>query len=153
MLRRVNQVDNYFKAKVESATPMTLVYMLYDRAIITLREAEDSLKERDRDKFCEKNIHAQDCIRELRTSLNVEVAPVATSLWHLYDFMIKQLVEAAITRENPVTYVKRVSHMLEELNNTWKTAEKSLQRQKIQEVKAQEVKAESKEKMTYEAMV
>lgn len=128
--RRVNEIDNYFRVKIESASPMTLIHMVYDRAIKTLNDAKVFIEGRDRDKFGEAVMHAQDCIRELRTSLNLELGEVPKNLYKLYDFMINQLVESAITRENPLTYVNRVLKMLVDLQNTWRQAEKNLQNQK-----------------------
>ena len=135
--RRVNEIDNYFRVKIESASPMTLIHMIYDRAIKTLNDSKIFIEERERDKFGETVMHAQDCIRELRSSLNLELGDIPKNLYRLYDFMINQLVEAAITRENPLIYVNRVQKMLTDLQNTWRQAEKNLQNQKPVEAKAQ----------------
>lgn len=135
--RRVNEIDNYFRVKIESASPMTLIHMIYDRAIKTLNDSKALIEGRERDKFGEAVTHAQDCIRELRSSLNLELGDIPKNLFRLYDFMINQLVEAAITRENPLLYVNRVQKMLVDLQNTWRQAEKNLQNQKQPQQAAQ----------------
>ena len=133
--RRINEIDNYFRVKIEGASPMSLIYMVYDRAIKTLNDAKKFIEGRDRDNFSKSVTHAQDCIRELRSGLNLELGEIPKNLFRLYDFMINQLVESAITRENPIVHVNRVLTMLVDLENTWKQAEKNLQKQKTAENK------------------
>ncbi|EKD26795.1 MAG: hypothetical protein ACD_79C01012G0002 [uncultured bacterium] len=130
MQKRVNQIEDYFRVKVESASPMGLIYMVYERAITTIQSAKENLNSRNRDKFCKNIIHAQDCIRELRSSLNLEISDVAKSLYSLYNFMLEELVAANMTRENPLSKLNRVEKMLSELYSTWKLAERRLNESK-----------------------
>ena len=127
MRQRVNQIDDYYKVRIESSSPMGLIYMIYERAMKTLNESRTLLKQRKRRQYCETIVHAQDCIRELRSSLNLEVGNIAHSLYRLYDFMINQLVEANLTKENPLPYIHRTEKMLNDLYTTWKQAEKKMQ--------------------------
>ena len=130
MATRLNEIDTYLRVKIESASPMALIYMVYERAIKTLSEAKDFIRERNRNQFSKKIIHAQDCIKELRSSLNLEMGEIPKSLYRLYEYMLNELVEATITRENPMSKVNKVERMLSELLQTWKTAEKNLNQQK-----------------------
>jgi len=126
MTKRVSQIDDYYKVRIESASPMGLIYMIYERAMKTLTDSRVLLKKRKRRQYCEAIVHAQDCIRELRSSLNLEVGDIAHSLYRLYEFMINQLVEANITKENPLYYINQVEKMLNDLYSTWKQAEKRM---------------------------
>jgi len=138
MSNRMNHIADYFRVKVQSATPMGLIFMVYERAMKSIEEAQEALDTRNRDLFCKKIVHAQDCLRELRTSLNLEIGEIAQSLYRLYDFMIDQLIEANLSRENPGPYLKRVSRMLSDLYRTWKQAEKKLQSQKASSTRVTE---------------
>lgn len=124
------KVDDYLKMKVMSATPMGLTLMVYERAIKDLRDAKKEIATRDRDKFSNYLIHSQDCIRELRSSLKLDVGQVAKNLYSIYSFMIETLVQANISRENPLVKINRVENMLLELLDTWRKAEKIEQRKK-----------------------
>jgi len=132
MTRRVSQIDDYYKVRIESASPMGLIYMIYEHAMKTLTDSKVFLKKRKRQQYCEAILHTQDCIRELRSSLNLEVGDIAHSLYRLYDFMINQLVEANLTKNNPISYINRVEKMMKDLYGTWKEAEKKMHTEKME---------------------
>lgn len=132
MLRRSNQVDDYFKMKIESSSPMGLIYMVYERAIQSLEEAERGFNLNNRKHYTHYVIHAQDCIRELRNSLDLKIGGnFASSLYSIYEFMISHLIEANLDRKAPLERLRRIKKMLIELHQTWKQAEKKLNDEKL----------------------
>ncbi len=116
--------DTYWKMKIESASPMGLVHLVYDEALKSLADAKACLKKRERLQYGQAVVHAQDCIRELRNVLKLELGEVAVSLYKLYTFMLDQLVEANLKREDSTALLSGVERMLSELKATWKQAEK-----------------------------
>ena len=130
MATRINHAEQYFKVRIESASPMELIYMLYDGAIRDIEEAKTAAIKRDRTKFTDSIIHAQKCVGELRGALNFETGEIAIRLNNLYSYIITNLIEATLTRENNVSPLEGLKNILLDLKNTWKKAEKQLQAQK-----------------------
>ena len=134
MRQATRQTDMYVKMKVESASPMGLIHMVYDEALKSLSEAKSCLLKRERLQYGKAIVHTQDCIRELRNCLKLELGEIAVSLYKLYTFMLDQLVEANLKREDPASLLSGVERQLFELKATWKQAEKIQQaEQKVEQ--------------------
>ena len=70
--------DRYVQDAVSTASPATLLVMLYDRLVLDLLRAETALRDGKRDAANEQLAHAQDIISELANTLDVDVWEGAT---------------------------------------------------------------------------
>lgn len=110
--------DQYRITQVQTASPTTLVVMLYDGAIRFLGAARRHLKDRRLDAANNDLLRAQDIIRELLVGLNLEAGgELAQNLYRLYDFMLSELVRANVTKDAAV--LDPVLRMLSELRGAW----------------------------------
>ena len=65
-----NLRDRYVQDAVTTASPATLLVMLYDRLVLDLMRGESALRSGQRDAANEQLNHAQDIISELANSYN-----------------------------------------------------------------------------------
>ncbi len=110
--------DTYRKSQVETASPLDLIIMLYDRAIILLDKA---IKEISEKKYEEKNTSlgkATDIVFELLTILdNDKGREIASSLSKLYNFVIREITNANTSlNTKELDNAKRI---LKELRESW----------------------------------
>ncbi|MCD6460872.1 flagellar export chaperone FliS [bacterium] len=108
---------HYLKMKIESASSVGLVVILYDGGIKFLRKAVNEYKEKRYMGFVDHVIKAQNVIRELRDSLDMSVEEIAPQLRSLYTYMLKRLVNATVEKVTPPA--EEVLSMLESLRATW----------------------------------
>ncbi len=110
--------DTYKKSQIETASPIDLIIMLYDRAIVLLDKAINDISER---KYEEKNTSltkATDIIFELLTILdNEKGGEIAASLTRLYNFVIREITNAGSSlNTKELDNAKRI---LSELRESW----------------------------------
>jgi len=112
----------YLRTKVESATPIGRIIILCEACIAFLDQAKKALHGGDKVLFVEKNIRAQNIIREFRNSLNLDYdEKTAAGFYRLYNYMLKQLMQAVRQRvSNPVDTVQG---MVQTLLTSWRKAE------------------------------
>ena len=109
----------YKQVQVKTANNEKLLIMLYQGCVKFLRLAKKSIDENDIEGTNNYIIRAQDIIRELRNTLDMEKGgEIATNLSQLYDFMLRQLVEANINKDSEKIEV--VEDMMLELLDSWK---------------------------------
>ena len=109
----------YKQVQVKTANNEKLLIMLYQGCVKFLRLAKKSIDENDIERTNNYIIRAQDIIRELRNTLDMEKGgEIATNLSQLYDFMLRQLVEANINKDSEKIEV--VEDMMLELLDSWK---------------------------------
>jgi len=69
-----NQMGQYKRMKIESATPEMLILMLYDGAIKNICLAQEMIHDKSKIEHCNNHfVKAQNIITELMVSLNFEV--------------------------------------------------------------------------------
>jgi len=107
----------YLRMKVESASPISLVVLLYDGAVKYLNKAVGEFEHKRMMGFSDNVIKSQNIVRELRDSLDMSVQEVAPQLRALYSYMLRRLI--ASTVEKDVEPVREVLRMMESLRNTW----------------------------------
>ena len=113
--------ENYQATQISTATKEQLLLITYDIGIRSCQVAEEALEEKDYELSNKELVRAQNVIRELMVTLNVERGgEVAESLMRLYDFMHRQLVQANIDKDS--SKITIVSNMLKELRQTWEEA-------------------------------
>jgi flagellar protein FliS len=114
--------NSYLQNKVESASPIGRILLLFEGCFKFIDKSRDALKAGDKVTFVEKNIRAQNIIRELRNSLNLDVdEKIAGGLYSLYNYLLKQLMQSVRTRT--IAPLDEVSKHLQTLYESWKKAE------------------------------
>jgi len=113
----LNPFRQYMVNKVETATPLMLIIMLYDESIKMCGLARADLG-KSKESVHNKLIKAQKIITELTVSLNMEAGgEVAENLKSLYVYLHMRLVEANI--ENNGDKIDEVVRILKELREAW----------------------------------
>ena len=113
--------ENYQTTQISTATKEQLLLITYDIGIRSCQAAEGALEEKDYEVSNRELVRAQNVIRELMVTLNVERGgEVAESLMRLYDFMHRYLVQANIDKDTAKVTI--VTNMLKELRQTWEEA-------------------------------
>ncbi len=107
----------YLRMKIESSSSIGLVIILYDGGIKFLNKAMEELCNKRIMGFTDNLIKAQNVIRELRDSLDMNVTEIAPQLRALYSYMLKRLIMASVEKNDEP--IKEVIKMLESLRETW----------------------------------
>ncbi len=110
--------DTYRKSQVETASPIDLVIMLYERAIVLLDKAINEISEK---KYEEKNtslMKATDIVFELLSILdNDKGGEIAASLSRLYNFVIRAITNANMSLDTKE--LENAKRILSELRESW----------------------------------
>lgn len=114
-------VKQYQKTHIETASPETILILLFDGAIQFLNKAKVAMKEKDIEGMHNGLIGAQNIITEFINTIDREPSPeVADNLVRLYNYMLDRLIEANIKRDEAP--VDEVLEFLRTLKGTWERA-------------------------------
>lgn len=92
--------------------------MLYEGAIKNLRQAELAMEMQNFALVSEKLLKAQDIIFELKSTLDFEQGgEIAPSLESIYDFVIRQLVDANVHKD--VKNIRSSISLINDLKEAW----------------------------------
>jgi flagellar protein FliS len=112
-----NPYQTYQQNAMNTASPGELTLMLYNGCLKFIKLAKHAVEEK---KFEEKHkniIKAQNIIRELMVTLNMDVE-VSQNMMQLYDYMLNRLVEA--NTKNDIEILNEVEGFVVEFRDTWK---------------------------------
>lgn len=112
--------SRYLDDSVATASPATLLVMLYDRLVRDLERAEAALEQDRRDLAAPQLTHAQDIVSELAATLDRDAWDGAEQLASLYAYLGTRLVEANV--EGDITKVIECRSLIEPLHDAWKQA-------------------------------
>lgn len=112
--------QTYQKNQVETAAPEKLVIILYDGLIRFLSAAEDDINNKKMESAHENIIRAQDIINELRNNLDFKAGGIADSLYAIYDYIYRKLVQANLKKTT--SPIREASDLIKELRSAWKEA-------------------------------
>jgi len=113
-------LNTYRQTQVQSRTPLELVVMLYDGALVSLSSARAAIERRDIASRRDSIGRALAIISELQSTLNLEQGgEVAAQLDDLYEFASRRLLDATI--KNEVTPVDEVTRVFTTLRDAWQT--------------------------------
>ncbi len=115
-----NLRDRYVQDAVSTASPATLLIMLYDRLVLDLLRGETALREGKRDQANEQLKHAQDIISELANTLDTTAWDGAKQLMAVYTFLLTSLVEANVQAD--ADKVAMCRELVEPLQDAWQQA-------------------------------
>jgi flagellar protein FliS len=119
------QANRYRDAELDSASPMQLVVMLYDKMLVTLRRARAGTVAGDIEERTEQTLKVVDMITELKLSLDHEAGgDISRQLDALYAFMLRELV--ASTRGGDVQKLDVVLRIAGELREAFAGAHAQL---------------------------
>lgn len=98
-----DDIKKEFTRRIAQATPISMITILYDMALVYLEDAKAALAAKEEKKFVQEIHHAQDCLMELLNSLDMKYEPAA-ALRELYLYMHRELAGAIIsTSETPLS--------------------------------------------------
>lgn len=113
-------INQYRQNHIQSASPIELVAMLYDKAIMHLTIAKDRLVEKDIDAKCLAMSRVIDIVTELQVVLDKDRGgDIAERLDVLYTYMLQTLTMAHY--HNDVLPMEEVIGLLQELRDAWRT--------------------------------
>lgn len=95
---------------MEETTPQSdMIVMLYDHALLLLREAENALTRKKYDAVNASLLKVQRIVEELDLGLDQEKGgEVAANLHRLYQYLLRRLIDANIQKQHePVQEVER----------------------------------------------
>jgi flagellar protein FliS len=114
----------YLGDSIATASPQTLLVMLYDRLALDLERGEDALVCGDREAAGEQLKHAQEIVLELRATLKVELWDGGPRLAALYAWLVGELIQANL--KGDVRRVRDCRKVVEPLRDAWQEAAASL---------------------------
>lgn len=114
-----NAYAKYKEQSVNTATPEELTLMLYNGCIKFINLAEVFIDEKNIEKSNINIIKAQDIIRELNLTLNMDYE-ISNNLRQLYTFVNEKLLDANISKDKKA--LAEAKEIVTELRDTWKEA-------------------------------
>jgi flagellar protein FliS len=112
--------NRYLDDTVATASPATLLTMLYDRLVLDLRRGEDAQRAGDRTSANAQLEHAQDIITELASTLDVTAWDGARQLMSVYAYLLRELIGANVSGDPERTAACR--ELVEPLREAWHEA-------------------------------
>lgn len=82
-----------YTLKITNANKSQLVVIIYDIALDYLAESKEAYKMGNNKKFRDAVIHAQKCVENLITGLDLEYE-VSHMLWRIYFYINRRMIEA-----------------------------------------------------------
>ena len=113
--------QNYGPEQVMAADPVTLVAMLYDQAVLSLKAAVQAIH-KDKIEVRWKNSHrAREIINHLFTTLDLEKGgEIASNLEALYAYMLQRLLDVDVKNDaRAAEEVIELLELLEPLRASW----------------------------------
>lgn len=116
-------VNRYYETQIKTATPEELTLMLYNSCIRFLKQAYNSVENRD---YQSKNSYvtkAINIIDELHATLNMNY-DISKSLASLYEYFKQRLVYASMRLDLEV--FQEIIDLVTDLRDTWHEAIKTV---------------------------
>jgi flagellar protein FliS len=112
-----SSANTFTRAAIESASPQTLVVMLYQRLGLDVTRAVAAIKAGHSEESNTQITHAAQIVDHLRSTLNEEVWSDATSLLALYQYLLESFSRAQTTQDASV--IEPCVEMIKELTDAW----------------------------------
>ena len=113
-----DNIAKYLTQQVMTAPPAKLVSMLYDKAILSLKEAIAAIEAGDIEGRWKANNRAYEIISHMWSTLDVESGgEIAENLDRLFSYMLSRLPEVDFT--NDPAPAQEVIFLLEPLRQAW----------------------------------
>lgn len=112
--------SRYIQDTVATASPATLLTMLYDRLVLDLQRAETAQRAGDRAAAGRELVHAQDIVHELAATLDTSAWDGGPRLLSVYTFLLTELAGANVSQDAERTAACR--ELVEPLRDAWHEA-------------------------------
>ena len=113
------KTDSYKKSQVETVDQLSLIIMLYDRAILLLGKAREEISEEKHEEKHDSLTKACNIVFELMQSLDQDKGgEIAASLSRLYNFVIREILDADANLNTKALDTAKT--ILSELRISWK---------------------------------
>jgi len=116
-MNRPDLFRKYQEMEIQTSSPEKLIVLLYDEAIKCLNQAKIKLKGKNIEEVNRLFLKTQKIIRELTSSLNLEVGEVSIRWCSLYQYIYQRLIQANIEK-NPQIIEEALS-LLQPLREAW----------------------------------
>ncbi|MBS4535776.1 flagellar export chaperone FliS [Clostridium sp. D2Q-14] len=116
-----NPYSQYQNNSIMTSSPEELTLKLYEGCMRFIKEAIIFAEERNAEKSHNSNLKAQNIINEFMATVDRNYE-VGESLYQLYDYMNRRLIEANIGKD--VEILNEIYGMAKELKDTWQQAMK-----------------------------
>jgi flagellar protein FliS len=115
----------YLESRIRSADPIELIAILYEYAILSVREARESLAKKDVAERSRKISKTIGIVSELDSSLNHTAGgQLSTNLARLYQYIRERLTTANIKKEDaPLAEVESLLNTLAEAWNSVRSSD------------------------------
>jgi flagellar protein FliS len=110
---------NYRQQQVNTASQDKLILLLFDGAIRFCRQAKAAIEKVKYDEASSNLLKAQNIVQEFMITLNMDYE-IAHSLYYIYDYFYRRLVEANITKDPAI--ITEVEDFLGEMRATFAEA-------------------------------
>jgi flagellar protein FliS len=115
-----NQYMKYKAQSINTATPGEQIVMLFERACLSLAQADRCIEMKDVPGAHNAIIKAQSIYQFLSDSLDMRVE-ISASLYTLYQYAIDELVTANLKKDAEI--VRRILKMTREFEEVWREAD------------------------------
>jgi flagellar protein FliS len=108
----------YKQQQVNTASPAKMVFMLYEKVLSRLQEAQHAIERNDIQGRCNANCSAQELIAHLSSTLDMEQGgEIAANLERLYTHCMLRLMD--VDRKNDPNAAAEVIKLLTPLRDSW----------------------------------
>tara|TARA_B100000674_G_C37928986_1_gene956960 strand:- start:1209 stop:1715 length:507 start_codon:yes stop_codon:yes gene_type:complete len=108
----------YKQQQVNTATPAKMVFMLFEKTLSRLQEAQNAIERNDIQGRCNANCSAQELIAHLSNTLDMEQGgEIAANLERLYTHCMIRLMD--VDRKNDPNAAAEVIRLLTPLRDSW----------------------------------
>jgi len=115
---KTQKTDSYKKSQVETVDQLSLIIMLYDKAILLLGKAREEISEEKHEEKHDSLTKACNIVFELMQSLDQDKGgEIAASLSRLYSFVVREIMDAD-TNLN-IKALDTAKTILSELRTSW----------------------------------
>ncbi len=115
---KTQKTDSYKKSQVETVDQLSLILMLYNRAILLLGKAREEILEKKHEEKHDSLTKACNIVFELMQSLDQDKGgEIAASLSRLYSFVVREILDADANLN--IKALDTAKTILSELRTSW----------------------------------
>lgn len=115
----LNPYMEYKRNSILTASPETLVLMLYDGMLRFIEEAKLAIKNNDMEKANDRILRAEDIVNELMATLDMQYKE-SENILKLYDFILRRLIDANLKKD--INILDEAKGFVLDFRDTWKKA-------------------------------
>jgi flagellar protein FliS len=110
--------NTYQQQQVNSATPAKMVFMLYEKTLSRLQEAQHAIERNDIQARCNANCNAQELIAHLSNTLDMDQGgEIAENLEKIFAHCMLRLMD--VDRHNDAEAAEEVITLLRPIRDSW----------------------------------